>query len=61
MMTGWILFFAFSVPNNSNFNQPVIMDSFTTRQQCETTLAYIESNYREVNIIGKGFCFGNGE
>ena len=34
------------------------MDHFTTQQQCETTLAYIESNYREVNIQGQGFCWG---
>lgn len=57
-MNNWILFFAFTVPGNPNFNQPVIMDSFTTRQQCEATLAYIELNYREVNITGKGFCMG---
>ena len=57
-MASWILVFAFTVPNNANFNKPVIMDHFTTRQQCETTLAYIEANYREVNITGKGFCWG---
>ena len=57
-MASWILVFAFTVPNNANFNKPVIMDHFTTRQQCETTLAYIESNYREVNIQGQGFCWG---
>lgn len=60
-MPSWILVFAFTVPNNANFNKPVIMDSFTTQQQCETTLAYIETNYREVNITGKGFCWGENK
>ena len=57
-MPSWVLFFAFTVPNNANFNKPVIMDSFTTRAQCEATLAYIKQNYEEVNIQGRGFCWG---
>ena len=60
-MTNWILVFAFTVPNNANFNKPVIIDHFTTQQQCETTLAYIESNYREVNIKGNGYCWGESK
>ena len=60
-MTNWILVFAFTVPNNANFNKPIIIDHFTTQQQCEITLAYIESNYREVNIKGNGYCWGVSE
>ena len=57
-MATWILIFYFTVPNNPNFNKPVIMDTFTTRQQCESTLAYITVNYKEVGIVGQGHCWG---
>ena len=57
-MANWILVFAFTVPNNANFNKPVIMDHFTTRAQCETTLLYVKKNYEEVNIQGQGYCWG---
>lgn len=60
-MATWVLVFSFIVPNNANFNSPVIMDSFTTKQQCETTLAYIKQNYEEVNIQGRGFCWGESK
>jgi len=60
-MATWVLVFTFTVPNNANFNSPVIMDSFTTKQQCETTLAYIKRNYEEVSIQGQGFCWGESK
>lgn len=57
-MANWILVFAFTVPDNANFNKPVIMDHFTTRAQCEATLLYVKKNYEEVNIQGQGYCWG---
>lgn len=57
-MATWILIYSFLVPNNLNFNKPIIMDVFTTRQQCEATLYYIESNYKEAGIQGSGQCWG---
>ena len=57
-MAEWILIFSFTIPLNNNFNRPVIMDSFTTREQCESTLAYIELSYKQVDISGKGYCWG---
>lgn len=58
MSSTWILVFSFMVPNNTNFNSPIIMDHFTTREQCEMSLIYIKKNYEEVNIDGKGYCWG---
>ena len=60
-MATWILVYSFLVPNNSNFNKPIIMDIFTTKQQCEITLAYIELNYKEAGITGKGYCWGESK
>lgn len=60
-MANWILIFTFTVPNNPNFNQPLIMDTFTTRVQCEQTLMYVKKNYEEVNIQGTGRCWGEGK
>ena len=57
-MANWILIFVFSVPNNLNFNNPLIMDSFATREQCESTLFYITKSYEEVGIRGNGHCWG---
>lgn len=57
-MANWVLVFSFLVPNNANFNHPVLMDHFTTREQCEATLLYVQLNYREVGITGKGYCWG---
>ena len=37
------------------------MDIFTTKQQCEITLAYIELNYKEAGITGKGYCWGESK
>jgi hypothetical protein len=37
-MATWILVYSFLVPTSPYFNQPVIMDQFTTKQNCETTL-----------------------
>ena len=57
-MISWILVFSFTVPNNPYFNKPIIMDYFTTREQCEVTLLYVKKNYEEVNIQGVGYCWG---
>lgn len=57
-MIEWVLVFSFTVPLNENFNRPVIMDSFTTREKCESTLAYITLSYQQVNIKGLGYCWG---
>jgi len=46
------------VPNNTHFNQPVIMDHFATKAQCETTLAHIDQTYKQANITGSGHCWG---
>jgi hypothetical protein len=34
------------------------MDSFATREQCESTLFYITKSYEEVGIRGNGHCWG---
>ena len=57
-MANWILVFAFTVPNNANFNTPVIMDHFTKQEKCEETLYYITKNYENVGIKGQGYCWG---
>jgi hypothetical protein len=57
-MTTWILVYSFLVPTSPYFNQPVIMDQFTTKQNCETTLEYIHNTYLEAGITGKGHCWG---
>ena len=57
-MPTWVLVFSFLVPTNPNFNKPVIMDSFASREQCESTLFYITKSYEEVGIKGNGYCWG---
>ena len=57
-MASWILVFAFTVPNNANFNKPVIMDHFTTKAQCEESLLKLRLQYKEFEIPGEGFCWG---
>ena len=54
-MTSWILVYSFLVPGNMHFNQPVIMDHYTTQSQCETSLNYIVTQYKEANIVGRGY------
>jgi hypothetical protein len=51
-MTSWILVYSFLVPGNMHFNQPVIMDHYTTQSQCESSLNYIVTQYKEANIVG---------
>jgi|TARA_R110000803_G_scaffold19205_4_gene50525 hypothetical protein len=57
-MTSWILVYSFLVPGNVHFNQPVIMDYFATQAQCNAALDYIDTQYKEVNIVGNGHCWG---
>lgn len=57
-MASWILIYSFLVPNNTHFNQPVIMGHFATKAQCETTLAHIDQTYKQANITGSGHCWG---
>ena len=61
MNATWVLVFSFLVPNNTNFNQPVFMDHFTTKEKCEATLYYITKNYEEVGIKGEGYCWGESK
>jgi hypothetical protein len=60
MTAEWILVFSFLVPNNPNFYKPILMDTFTTREQCEATLFYLKKSYEEMDIQGSGYCFGVG-
>lgn len=60
-MATWILVYSFLVPGNHNFNSPKIIDTFTTREQCEATLYYITANYKEAGIEGSGYCWGEGQ
>lgn len=57
-MATWVLVYFFSVPGNTYFNNPVIMDSFVNRQQCEITLDYLKRSHAEVGITGNGNCLG---
>jgi len=57
-MATWILVYTFLVPGNLNFNNPLVMDTFTSREQCESTLHYINTTYREQGIKGSGYCWG---
>ena len=57
-MAAWILIYTFTIPQNHYFNTPVIIDNFTTRAQCELALDYIDTSYKQVNITGDGYCWG---
>lgn len=60
MASQWILVFSFLVPNNTNFNKPMLIDHFDTRDKCEASLFYVKKSYEQVNMVGSGYCFGVG-
>ena len=57
-MATWVLVYHLLLPSNSYFTRPVIMDHFATKAQCEATLAYIDRTYKQANITGSGYCWG---
>ena len=55
----WILIFNIDVvgnPSAAYMNAPIVMDSFTSQQQCETALEQLSKTF--VNTDSKGYCVG---
>lgn len=39
-------------------NNPIVMDNFTEKEQCEIALDYIKTTYEQINVKGTGYCWG---
>ncbi len=57
-MVTWVLVYTFIIPANTYFNQPVVLDHFSSKEQCEITLDYINTTYNQAGISGSGHCWG---
>lgn len=56
-MISWVL--VYSVHTSIYpMNTPVIMDNFTTKEQCEIALDHIDTAYKQMDIKGTGYCWG---
>lgn len=43
---------------NTPMNKPIIMDYFTTKEHCEMALEYVDTTYKQLNVKGTGYCWG---
>ena len=56
-MVSWILVYTFLGHNDLGFTDPIIIDSFNTRDQCEISLTYMDETFKKINVPGRGFCW----
>jgi len=56
-MISWILVFTIH-SSMYPMNNPIVMDNFTEKEQCEIALDYIKTTYKQINVKGTGYCWG---
>ena len=56
-MATWILIYMIE-STGAPLNKPIVMDTFITREHCEMALEYIDTQYKELNTKGTGYCWG---
>jgi len=54
----WVLVYMINLVGNTPMNKPIIMDYFTTKEHCEMALEYVDTTYKQLNVKGTGYCWG---
>jgi len=59
MMANWVLVFVLHISGTDYgyyLKEPILLDTFATKQQCESALAYLKET-----SIGEGNCWGEAK